>query len=351
MRVLIISLFLAFGYSNGIGDFRGAPQLSLIQERTANGAPSVSITFPDGHKDMLVMHRFFGNEEDRMVNEERCHYSGHLANEPEACVAMTGCVGREDVEFTILSEHSHGSHILKWTTEGNVEILEYKRDRQRPPIDYDDDEEFSEAADFDDRALPALPATQHLQIRTGYGDGFRAKAGGDAQAQNHIKASWTHVQTYFCHTSMPSRILVERMPGIKYYQGKTIEPTSTGQAGMRSDTQNDLNGADLMAYFGSSNTGVVGRADGLGYVCSNTHYRKQSINVYESNAALMAVTVVHEVGHNLGMHHDFSQKHGGTGWSSSTNACNVPDTGFMSYATWPHMWSVCSVNDLKEQYQ
>ena len=103
-------------------DFRGAPKLSLIQERTANGAPSVSITFPDGHKDMLVMHRFFGNEEDRMANEEHCHYFGHLANEPEACVAMTGCVGSEDVEFTILSEHSHGSHILKWTTEGNVEI-------------------------------------------------------------------------------------------------------------------------------------------------------------------------------------------------------------------------------------
>merc|ERR1712241_829297 len=120
-----------------------------------------------------------------MANEERCHYFGHLANEPEACVAMTGCVGSEDVEFMILSAHSHGSHILKWTKEGNVEILEYKGDGNSSSIDYveyddddegfsgnsssidyidphDDDEDFSEAADFDDRALPALPKTQLL---------------------------------------------------------------------------------------------------------------------------------------------------------------------------------------------
>ena len=56
-------------------------------------------------------------------NVEQCVYFGHLANEPEACVAMTGCPGSEDVEFTILSTHNEVSHTFKWSKEGDVQIL------------------------------------------------------------------------------------------------------------------------------------------------------------------------------------------------------------------------------------
>ena len=54
---------------------------------------------------------------------EQCVYFGHLANEPTACVAMTGCPGSEDVEFTILSTHNEISHTFKWSKEGDVQIL------------------------------------------------------------------------------------------------------------------------------------------------------------------------------------------------------------------------------------
>ena len=57
---------------------------------------------------------------------DNCHYLGHLANEPEACVAVTGCVGSEDVDFTILSAHSTGSSMFKWTKEGRVEVVNQK---------------------------------------------------------------------------------------------------------------------------------------------------------------------------------------------------------------------------------
>ena len=38
---------------------------------------------------------------------------------------MTGCVGLEDVEFTILSNHGQNLHMFKWTKEGNVEVLDF----------------------------------------------------------------------------------------------------------------------------------------------------------------------------------------------------------------------------------
>ena len=42
----------------------------------------------------------------------------------KACVAMTGCIGKEDVEFTILSTHATNSPMFKWTKEGKVEVVE-----------------------------------------------------------------------------------------------------------------------------------------------------------------------------------------------------------------------------------
>ena len=60
---------------------------------------------------------------NKRVDKEQCHYFGHLENEPQACVAMTGCVGSEDIEFTILSAHSQRANMFKWSKEGSVEIL------------------------------------------------------------------------------------------------------------------------------------------------------------------------------------------------------------------------------------
>ena len=54
---------------------------------------------------------------------KECNYIGHLASEPEACLALTGCPGLDDyVELTILSEHFPG--IFKWYKDGHVENVQ-----------------------------------------------------------------------------------------------------------------------------------------------------------------------------------------------------------------------------------
>ena len=96
----------------------------MLEEKSYNGAPRVSVVFPNGFEDNLVLNQFYANEEDRMADIKDCNFIGHLENEAEACVAMTGCVGSEDVEFTILSAHTKKSPMFKWTKEGRVSVIE-----------------------------------------------------------------------------------------------------------------------------------------------------------------------------------------------------------------------------------
>ncbi len=44
-----------------------------------------------------------------------------------ACVAMTGCPGERDVEFTILSQHNAGYHMYRWNKDGTIEGVESEK--------------------------------------------------------------------------------------------------------------------------------------------------------------------------------------------------------------------------------
>jgi hypothetical protein len=51
------------------------PRFSLISERSANGAPTVAVTFPNGHSDTLVLSPFTDGITDTAKN---CRYSGNF---------------------------------------------------------------------------------------------------------------------------------------------------------------------------------------------------------------------------------------------------------------------------------
>ena len=70
------------------------PLITVRQNgRSLYDIPEIDIAFPDGHLDEIVLEKHFFNEEDRMANEEHCNYFGHLKNNPNACIAVTGWPG------------------------------------------------------------------------------------------------------------------------------------------------------------------------------------------------------------------------------------------------------------------
>ena len=99
-------------------------KFSLLEERSPDSSPAILVTFLDGYTDRLILHKHYFNDDDRMTVDNKCHYFGHLAIERDACVAMTGCVGGDDIDFTIMSTHAKGSSGFVWTRNGDIFTLD-----------------------------------------------------------------------------------------------------------------------------------------------------------------------------------------------------------------------------------
>ena len=70
------------------------------------------------------MERHYASPEHRMSGELHCNFIGHLKNEKSACVAVTGCYDREDVELTIHSKHNTDANMYLLRKDGTVESIE-----------------------------------------------------------------------------------------------------------------------------------------------------------------------------------------------------------------------------------
>merc|ERR1739838_844 len=308
-----------------------------------------------------------GNKQNRIASKERCHYIGHLANELTACVAMTGCVGSQDVQFTILSKHAPNSSTFKWSKDGKVELMKSSIHGNRDAIHFPrtitqvgsdetilseiQEADFAAAADCTDGTC-TLPSTQHMQIQVGYDTLFLAQFDDADAAEEYIDGVWTHLQTNYCHVTLTSSVLIERLDGINHYD-VDLETDSASLQSMYDTTAADIGDADLMLYFAYVGDGYAS-GGGIAYVgvtCINSYYNqyKQSINGYGSDESSMGELLAHEIGHNLGMYHDFDSSHGGTGdATTSTNDCNYQ--GFMSYYDHLSQWSDCSISDFTAHY-
>lgn len=120
---IVIALAL-LGLASAKSDPERLPSFKVFQDKSLGGIPDIEITFANGHVDRMVLERFYSNEVERQARKLTCNFFGHLQNERTACVAVTGCPGQDDLEMTILSEHSGSQSMIVLHKDNSVEVIE-----------------------------------------------------------------------------------------------------------------------------------------------------------------------------------------------------------------------------------
>jgi len=111
------------------------------------------------------------------------------------------------------------------------------------------------------------------------------------------------------------------------------------------------NGPDLNVFL--TGTGSGGGTAWLSSICKKGHTKlKSSVTGWAYDDEYTAEIVAHEIGHNLGMYHDFSE-----GWGDVNKTTGfrqreqgVDCRGYMDYSSKTDGWSACSVHDFTYRF-
>jgi len=170
-----------------------------------------------------------------------------------------------------------------------------------------------------------------------------------SDAAAYLDSMFTHVQTFFCHDTLGSKIQLQRDGDYTHHSGQTWKADSdygSLDGPIMDITYASSSNAHLFVYLCKDPAfyGVIGLA-WVGTLCGPNSWKgyKASINEKRESAVSTAEVVAHEMGHNMGMSHDFADKHGG-----DNGPCN--GQGLMSYGDTPQKWSTCSQADYLARY-
>jgi len=103
---------------------------NFIDATAKENIPVIKIAFPDGTEDVTVLHHHnsLGNSVKGWDPTLACTYMGSLMSEPDAAVAVTGCIRqpKDKMHVTIISKRSRFHKSFSIDGEGNVNLIKVR---------------------------------------------------------------------------------------------------------------------------------------------------------------------------------------------------------------------------------
>lgn len=310
----------------------------ITTNHRSSSMPGFRVEFEDGSSDTALLSTFHPFGSRHRISQ--CLFTGTLEQEPTARIAVTGCPEDSDVQITLLSSKSknqfrsvNGSLFEPvedpWMQAHSIGIRDTEQwiamdmdEVMNPTIEHEARVAFDTCQDC------SIPPAHKLTLRLFYDQSLANKV-SDPLAW--IAKVTTHAQAFFLDPSLPTKIELQVVgePEFRPHEHWTAE-TSLGT--VRQYVAGDTD-ANLYAFLCADPEymGTVGIAY-VGAVCDKNFHT--SITEWRKTEAATGKVFAHELGHNLGMAHDFDPKHSGKGCS-----------GVMDYGDTPDTWSSCSAND------
>jgi len=352
----------------------GMPRFTISGYSRSN-VPEINVAFENGKTHEMILEPF---------SESSCNFIGELKSEPGSSVGVTGCLENPDdkMYITLLSDDNSLSYAYIMDYDGKVTADENPFKNQKGPSglfshdvslrmdDVDDtndsygkhkdnmgDEEKDNYEEKQAQAASAMvtnwPTSIYAYLKLGYDNTLANQMRAQGTTfEKWIDSVMTHVQTYYRHKSLPTKIQ------LKYKHSETTRrwenlPSTESLVNWSLWAKKDIKNnpkVDLYVVFGKDANDKVWNTVGMAWVggacrecnvqgASTPIWCGTSFNEWSRTPTATAATAAHEMGHNFGMSHDFDPKHGGQG-----GKCD--GLGIMSYnSDKPMKWSDCSVKD------
>jgi len=335
-------------------------KLKWLEDEVIEGdiLPHMEITFADGTTDEIFL------EPDP---ENECFHHGSLKGDIESEVEVDGC--KNDAEIVQISSRLVPSGLVILLLENGKTFTINPFEGIGFPNGTDGAPPVAVASEFNRASINrasingaswqgALPTTAFAKIHVGYDQSLVDLLGSKAEARKKVKAIVDLSRMYFRRDRGLSMNIEIEIQSTQYYNARIGHPTSSALNGLN---RRGGGGGYPTAWFTAVDPRNGGIIYGIGHIpglCNGQAGLITEVFKETWNDASSALLFAHELGHNLGMQHDFHETHRGSNPNLNRDSqghygpCN--DKGIMSYYPPQNLakqWSDCSRKDQENTFR